>query len=179
MSVEIVLAKTYLGNISDCDELARRVAQAEADGSCLKVTVEQGDRAKGRILTQTDAGQKVGITKGRDWLLRDGDVLVGEGDRMVLVSVEPQALIALTFSPGANNNPAALVQLGHILGNRHWPVAIKNETLYIELTANAALVKSTIQEAAARLNVQGLQIESVSRTAQNALDFQSEKTHHH
>ena len=179
MSVEIVLAKTYLGNISDCDELARRVAQAEADGSCLKVTVEQGDRAKGRILTQTDAGQKVGITKGRDWLLRDGDVLIGEGDRLILVSIESQTLIALTFASNANNDPAALVQLGHILGNRHWPVAAKDGALYIEIAANAALVESTIEEAAARLNIQGLQIESTSRTAQNALDFQSEKTHHH
>ena len=140
------------------------------------MTIGRSDRAKGRILTQTSSGQKIGITKSRDWLLRDGDVLAAE-DHLVLVSIQAQSVIALKFSE--RNDPAALVQLGHLLGNRHWPVTLKEQTLYIELAAEAALIESTLRETAARLNIQGLQIERIHKSAQDALDFHPEHIHHH
>ena len=179
MSAETVLADTYLGNVGESDELAQRVEKLKEDESCLLVTIERRDRAKGRILAQTASGQKVGITKARDWLLRDGDVLAGEGDCLVLVSIQSQTLIALTFSFGVQNDPTALVQLGHVLGNRHWPVAIKEQTLYIELVADAALIESTIKETATRLQIDGLRVEQVSRIAQDAIDFHTETAYHH
>lgn len=187
MTAKTVLAENYLGNLSESEALARSVARAEEANLCLAVAVERSDRAKGRILTQTASGQPVGISKGRGWLLRDGDVFsvggvggasLGE-NRLVLVSVQAQRVMALTFSLGVQNDPTALVQLGHVLGNRHWPVAIKEQTLYIELVAEAALIESTLKETAARLNLEGVQIKTVSRTASNALDFHSEHTHHH
>ena len=187
MTAKTVLAENYLGNLGESEELAQRVAHSQEEGRCLEVTVERSDRAKGRILTQTASRQPVGITKGRDWLLREGDVFSVEGvgnaapaeHRLVLVSVQAQTVMALTFASGTQNDPTALIQLGHVLGNRHWPVAIKEQTLYIELAAEAALIESTLIEIAEQLNIQGLQIETVDRTTHNALDFRTEHAHHH
>lgn len=179
MTAKTVLAENYLGNLGENEALAQRVAHAKEENLCLTVMVGRSDRAKGRILTQTASGQSVGITKGRDWLLRDGDVFGVEDNRLVIVGVQTQTVIALTFSPDAEDAPAALVQLGHVLGNRHWPVVMKEQTLYIELAAEAELIESTLRETAARLNIEGIQIETVSRTASNALNFHSEHVHHH
>ena len=176
MTAETILAETYLGNVSEHDELARRVSKAQADELCLTVVIKRSDRAKGRILTTTPSGQKIGIIKGRDWLLRDRDVLAAK-NYLVLVSIQTQTVIALKFS--GRNDSAALVQLGHVLGNRHWPVTLKEQTLYIELAAEAALIESTLKETAARLNIQGLQIERVNKSVQDALDFHFEHNHHH
>ncbi|MGB3768838.1 MAG: hypothetical protein WA947_19965 [Phormidesmis sp.] len=179
MTSETVLAETYLGNVGESDELAQRVLRSQKDGNCLEVMIERCDRTKGRILASTHSGQTVGIIKGRDWLLRDGDALSAEDKRLVLVSIQAQTLIALKFANNEDNNPAALIRLGHVLGNRHWPVTLREQTLYVELVAEAALVESTLKETAARLEIKGLQIEQVERSAQDALDFHTDSAHHH
>ena len=179
MSLETILAETYLGNVGEQDELALRVARSQKDKLCLEVTIERSDRAKGRILTQTAEGQTVGIVKGRDWLIRDGDVFALEGNYLLLVGIQSQTVIALTFADNAQGDPAALIQLGHVLGNRHWPVTVKEKALYIELVTEAALVESTIRETATRLDIKGFKIEQINRTAQNALDFYTDSHHHH
>ena len=178
MALETILAETYLGNVGERDELALSVARSQEDNLCLEVTIERSDRAKGRILTQTVSGQKVGIVKNRDWILKDGDVFALEGNRLLLVGIQSQTVIALTFVDDVQGDPAALIQLGHVLGNRHWPVAVREKTLYIELVAEAALVESTIRETATRLDIKGLKIEQINRTAQNALDFHTDSHHH-
>ena len=178
MSLETILAETYLGNVGERDALALKVARSQKENLCLEVTIERSDRAKGRILAQTTAGQKIGIVKGRDWLLRAGDVFALKGNRLLLVGIQSQTVIALTFAEDTQNDSAALIQLGHVVGNRHWPVTIKEKTLYIELVAEAALMESIIRENATRLNIRGLKIEQVDRTAQNALAFHTDSHHH-
>ncbi|MBE9060384.1 urease accessory protein UreE [cf. Phormidesmis sp. LEGE 11477] len=183
MTVETVLAETYLGNVGESDELAQRVLRSQKDGLCLEVTIGRSDRAKGRILVSTESGQQVGISKGRDWSLKEGDVLAAQEDRLVRVSIESQTVIALKIAESEHNDPAALIRLGHVLGNRHWPVVVQAHTLYIELAADAALIESTLKETVARLNIKGLRLEQVEKSAQETLDFHedshTDSTHHH
>lgn len=173
-----VLAKTYLGNVGEDKDLAARLAAARAKGRCLEVLIERGDRIKGRLFTHTASGQPIGIVKGRDWLLRDGDLLETDQNHLVLVSIRQQQVIALKFADGASNQAIPLIHLGHALGNRHWPITIKAETLFVELVADAELMASTIREMAHTLGIEGLQIGFEGRSAEAALDF-SDAHHHH
>ena len=179
------LADTYLGNVNEQIDLALQVAQAKENGRCQEVIISRSDRPKGRILTRTAAGQSVGIVKGRDWLLRDGDVLATAQNYWVLVSIQQQQVMALRFKAEANNQAIALVHLGHVLGNRHWPVTVHGNTLYVELVADATLMVSTVQEMAKALSIEGLQVSFEERlsggeappTSDSALDFSH--AHHH
>ncbi len=172
------LAETYLGNVSEQVDLAARVSQAKAQGCCWEVLVAQRDRPKGRILTRTASGQSVGIVKGRDWLLRDGDVLTTAQNYLVLVSIQQQQVMALRFKDEASNRAISLVHLGHVLGNRHWPVTAHGNTLYVELAAEATLMASTVREMAQTLGIEGLQVSFEERSPDSALDF-SHAHHHH
>lgn len=171
------LAETYLGNVNEQADLSLRVAQAKENGRCREITISRRDRPKGRILTQTVEGQSVGIVKGRDWLLQDGDVLETAQKYLVLVRIQQQQVIALRFEPGAHNQAISLVYLGHVLGNRHWPITLQGESLFIELVAEAELMKSTIREMAHTLKIEKLQISLEGRSAEAALDFST--AHHH
>ncbi|MGB3296576.1 MAG: hypothetical protein WBB01_26620 [Phormidesmis sp.] len=173
------LAETYLGNVSEDEDLARRLAQAKERGCCLEVLIERGDRIKGRLLTHTVSGQPVGIVKGRDWLLRDGDVLETTQNYLVLVSIQQQQVMTLRFADDTSNQAISLIHLGHVLGNRHWPITIKGETLFVELVAGTELMTSTIREMAHRLGITGLQINLEGRSAEAALDFSDAHHHHH
>ncbi|MGC1306054.1 MAG: hypothetical protein WA885_02405 [Phormidesmis sp.] len=172
-------AETYLGNVGESVELAARVSRARQNDSCLEVSIGRGDRAKGRILTQSASGQSVGIAKTRDWLLRDGDVLATDRDRLVLVSLAAQQLMVLRFEEGVRNQAIALVHLGHTLGNQHWPITVQGEALYVELVAEAALVESTIRKVAKRLSIEGLQIDYEMKSPGEFVEFLSLHSHAH
>jgi urease accessory protein len=166
------LAQDYLGNVSESADIARRVMQAqrEEDG-CLEVWIGLGDRAKGRILTQTSNGQSVGIVKARHWLLRQGDVFSTAHNHLVLVHLQPQAVMALRFEAGVSNGAISLVHLGHALGNQHWPVNVQGDTLYVELVTEAAQMESTLRTIANSLAIEGLQISFETQSPEEATDF--------
>jgi urease accessory protein len=165
------LAEDYLGNVSESADIARRVMQAqrEEDG-CLEVWIGLGDRAKGRILAQTESGQSVGIVKARNWLLRQGDVF-STAHNLVLVHLQPQAVMALRFAAGVRNGAISLVHLGHALGNQHWPVSVQGNTLYVELVTEAAQMESTLRKIANSLAIEGLQISFETKSPEDAMDF--------
>ncbi len=168
------LAEDYLGNVSESADVARRVMAAQRSGGCLEVVIGRGDRAKGRILTKAANGQPVGITKGRDWTLREGDVLSTASNKFVLVSLESQQLLALRFEAGVSNQPISLLHLGHTLGNQHWPVTVKGETMYVELVGEVEQMKETLRKVVSRLGIEGLQISLETKSAEESVDFRDD-----
>ena len=171
------LADAYLGNVSESADVARRIMQAQREDRCLEVEISRGDRTKGRILTQTAEGIAVGITKERDWLLRDGDVLSTANHKFVLVSLMQQQVMALRFEPDVENEAIALLHLGHTLGNQHWPVTTQGKTLYVELVADAAQMKTTLIKMVDSLGIKGLQISIEAVSSENAMDFSMGHAH--
>jgi urease accessory protein len=164
------LAETYLGNVNERPDLAQQVAEAKAQDNCWEVMIEPSDRPKGRILAHTVTGVAVGIVKGRDWLLQAGDVFATESGQLVLVSLSQQQVIALRFEKAVENRAIALIHLGHVLGNHHWPISIQDDVLYVEPVIEAAQMAEMIREAAQTLGIEGLQISFEDR-ADNSLEF--------
>ncbi|MEL7224283.1 MAG: urease accessory protein UreE, partial [Cyanobacteria bacterium J06576_12] len=73
-SLDAIVADQYLGNTHESKEIALQISQAQAQQLCLEVAIARQDCGKGRIFTQTEAQQPIGIVKERTWRLRDGDV---------------------------------------------------------------------------------------------------------
>ena len=173
------VADRYLGNIKEDKELAMQVDQSRDQQRCLEVTIERKDCPKGRIFTKAASGQAVGIVKGRDWQLKAGDVLKTHRDYLVLVDLQAQQVIALQFDPKTNNSSVQLVNLGHTIGNHHWPIALHRETLYVEAANNAAEIEATLQEIVQALGIEGLQIAREFRKGDRTLDFSANHTSVH
>jgi urease accessory protein len=152
------LAETYLGNVNERPDLAQRVAEAKAQDNCWEVMIEQSDRPKGRVLAHTATGLAIGIVKDRDWLLQAGDVLATESGQLVLVNLSQQQMIALRFTENVENKAIALIHLGHILGNHHWPISTQDDVLYVETVIEPAQMAKMIREAAQTLGIESLQI---------------------
>lgn len=174
-----IVANQYLGNVNEDKEIAINVSMAERENTCLAVAIDRNDCGKGRIFTHTASGQAVGIVKSRSWRLRDGDVMGTQSQQLVLVRLQKQPVIALQFERKAHNMPVNLLRLGHILGNRHWPVTIKGETLYVEVADDADLIEATIREAVEMMNIQGLHIVREYKSADQALDFAADVVRAH
>ncbi len=169
------LAEDYMGNVSESADIARRVMQFQREGRCLEVEVGRSDRTKGRILTQTLSGKSVGIVKGRDWPLREGDVFSTVKRNLVLVSLKQQQVMAIRMEEGASNGAIALLHLGHAMGNQHWPVTTQGETLYVELVTEAAQMEKTLRKLSDALGIRGLNISF--ETQSDNLNFSTGHAH--
>lgn len=173
------VADRYLGNVKEDNELATQIAQSHDVQQCLDVTIERKDCGKGRIFLQAASGQAVGIVKGRDWQLRDGDVLRTQSNQLVLVSLQKQQVISLQFEPKVNNSPVQLVNLGHTIGNHHWPITLHRETLYVEVADNAEVIEATIHDIVRTLGIEGLRIVREFRGGDRTLDFSTNHSSAH
>lgn len=160
------LAQTYLGNIYQDSDLAQLVLTQ----TCLKVYLTQSDRHKGRIYAHTDTNITVGIIKSRDRLLDSGDVFKTESQKLLLVYLQEQKLLVIDFSALGNDvSSAQLVYLGHVLGNHHYPIALQNGQIYIQLTTEPKIIEKIIRDT----QISGLQIKYETRNSLDKVTFSS------
>jgi urease accessory protein len=169
----IEITQTYLGNLREDSSLAARVNQARQQEACLNVNLSQSDRRKGRIQAYSTSGETIGIVKSRDWTLRTEDVFLTESDRLVVIQLQEQELLVLSFEQHVTASPTELVHLGHVLGNHHYPITIANQKIYLQPGADLAIVEQTIKQ----LQIPGLIINYEMRSPEH-LNF-APQSHHH
>ena len=145
------VAQTYLGNIDRNPDLAELIAIE----TYLEVHLSYSDRTKGRIHAHTDRGIAVGIIKNRDRLLQSGDLFKTNSQKLLLIRLQKEKLLILDFS-GIENNiaPSQLVYLGHVLGNNHYPISIRDRQICVQIATDPKIVEKTISN----LNISGLQM---------------------
>ena len=145
------IAEIYLGNVNDNRELARLITSE----GCLEITLQFSDRYKGRIYGYTNSNLAIGIIKSRDRALQSGDLFrTNSGKLLSLDLQEPELLVIDLSTLNSNVTHAKLVHLGHVLGNHHYPIAIQNERIYVQLVTNKISIENLLKD----LNIPGLQI---------------------
>jgi urease accessory protein len=158
------ITQTYLGNIQENPQLSQRLTTE----TYLEVYLNQSDRVKGRIHTHTKSGVAVGIIKSRDRSLQEGDVFQTEQGKLLLIHLQAQELLVLDFSKLATDIlPSQLVYLGHILGNNHYPIALENNKIFVQLTTDKSVIEQTIKN----LNIPGLEFYYATRSREQEIVF--------
>lgn len=102
-----------------------------------RILVSRAELEKSRIRRKTDRGTDVGILLESGTTLHNGDVLHND-DKIIIVEQIPEKVISV----GLKNNERSielLVLIGHIIGNRHRPVAIENNTILFPIQADSEL----------------------------------------
>ncbi len=119
----------------------------------MEITLQFSDRHKGRIHAYTDSNLAVGIIKSRDRALQYRDLFKTNSGKLVLIHLPEAELLVIDRSTlEANVAPAKLIHLGHVLGNHHYPIAIQDNQIYVQLVTN----KTSIEKLLKDLNISGL-----------------------
>lgn len=101
-----------------------------------RIQVSRFELEKSRIRKQTNRGTDVGLALNEGKALHHGDILTNN-EKFFVVEQLPEKVIAVRIKDA--NRPELLVLLGHIIGNRHRPISIKNETIYFPIQADSEL----------------------------------------
>ena len=141
-----MFVEEVVGNASDAGWVTR-LTTAKVDDLML----DQWEAQKNRLRKQTRDGTEVTISLGRGSRLRDGDILVwDEGTTSAIVARIELGEVMVVDLDALRAEPAealirSAVELGHAIGNQHWPAVVKGTKLYVPLTVDQKVMDSVMR----------------------------------
>lgn len=153
----MIVVEAVLGNVGEDARLGDLARRWRATGRAETVELTPAEAQKGRLRTSTDKGTPLGISLGRGIVVRDGDVLYldeSEG-RMIVARIKPEEVLRITVKPASSEADLLRValQLGHVLGNQHWPVKIEGMSVFVPVSVDTKVMETVLKT----YNLQGIE----------------------
>ena len=121
----MLIVNTILGNIYKDDQLAKKIEDSKEQGKFRRLSLSRIEMEKTRLRKKTDDGFDIGFVLEPGTKLQHGDV-ISESDEIILIEQLPEKILIVKFK---ENRKDLFLLVGHIIGNRHRPISIRNETI--------------------------------------------------
>ena len=141
----MVVIEAILGNISD-PEWAGRLAASEVD----VLEIDQWEAQKSRFRKTTSKGDEIAVSVDRGTYIRDGDVLLWDAQARsaVVARIDARDVMIVRLDELMHLAPElamrTCVELGHAMGNQHWPALVKGSRVYVPLTVDRKVMASVM-----------------------------------
>jgi urease accessory protein len=142
----MTVIETVLGNAEDSTWKAR-LRNASVD----VLNLDQWQAQKNRFRRKTEAGMDLAISLERNVHLRDGDILFWDDTKRqaIVTRIQLKEVMVIRLDSLVSQTPEILartcLELGHALGNQHWPAVVKGTTVYVPLTVNQQVMNSVMK----------------------------------
>ncbi len=142
----MILVEAVLGNAAD-PQWAARLAGASVDTLAL----DHWEAQKNRLRKKTAGGAEIAVSLDRGTFMRDGDVLVWDepARRAVVARITLRDVMVVHLDGLTAAVPEVAlrtcVELGHALGNQHWPALVKGTRVYVPLTVDRKVMSSVMK----------------------------------
>lgn len=140
------LIENIVGNIAD-DLWRQTLAGAVVD----LLELDQWAAQKNRMRVRTQSGAEIAISLERGTRLRDGDILSWDPSLRlaVIARVKLQDVMVIHLDGLAGMAPdtraRTCFELGHALGNQHWPAVVKGNQVFVPLTVDRKVMQSVMR----------------------------------
>jgi len=147
----MTIIETITGNLNE-EGWKLRLKHAAIDWLVL----DQWEAQKNRLRKKSQNGADLAVSLQRGKYLRDGDVLVWDEARQVAVVARVKLKEVMVVQLGALQAESpemfvrTCVELGHALGNQHWPAVVKGCQVFVPLTVDKKVMASVMKTHAFR-----------------------------
>ena len=100
-----------------------------------KLIISRIDLEKRILRKNTDLGTDIGINLDSGIKLQHGDI-IGNNETKIIVEQIPEKVISVKLK---ENNENIAILLGHIIGNRHRPIAMKDKVILFPIQEDSEL----------------------------------------
>jgi len=142
----MILITNVLGNIDD-REWAERLSAADTD----LLEIDQWEAQKSRFRKMTAKGVEIAVSIDRGTHIRDGDVLLWDARALsaLVARIELRDVMIVHLDELMSLSPKVAmrtcVELGHAMGNQHWPALVKDAVVYVPLTVDRKVMTSVMK----------------------------------
>ena len=131
----MLIVNTVLGNIYKDDQLAKKIEDSKEQGKFRRLLLSRIEMEKSRLRKKTDDGFDIGFVLEPGTKLQHGDV-ISESDETILIEQLPEKTLTVKFK---QNDKNLFLLVGHIIGNRHRPISIRNEAISFPIHDNSEM----------------------------------------
>jgi urease accessory protein len=141
----MVIVETVLGNISD-PEWNKRLSGANVD----LLEVDQWEVQKSRFRKTSTKGAELAISLDRGTYICDGDVLFWDAKTAdaIVARIDMRDVMVVYLDDLTRLAPEiamrTCLELGHAMGNQHWPALVKGNLVYVPLTVDRKVMASVM-----------------------------------
>lgn len=136
-----------LGNINRDKQWAAKISSSETD----YVFLDQWTAQKSRFLGKGASGREYPVALARHTQIEDGDVVDynPEANTAVVLKIELSPVLVVDLDGLSQKDPDQIiriaVELGHAIGNQHWPAVVKGTKVYVPLTVDKKVMTSVME----------------------------------
>jgi urease accessory protein len=141
----VILVEAVLGNAGD-PQWAARLSTAAVDS----LELDHWEAQKNRFRKKTADGVEIAVSLDRGTFMRDGDVLLWDPSaaRAVVARISLRDVMIIHLDAMGQVAPEialrTCVELGHALGNQHWPALVKGSRVFVPLTVDRKVMSSVM-----------------------------------
>lgn len=142
----MILIENVMGNETDPD-WAERLAGASVD----VLELDHWEAQKNRLRKKTRGDLELAISLDRGSFIHDGDILLWDESsaRVVVAKLSLRDVMVINLDQLADLPPEIAlrtsIELGHALGNQHWPALVKDARIYVPLTVDHKVMSSVMK----------------------------------
>ncbi len=135
-----------IGNIHQ-PEWAARVDDCHIE----TVFLDQWTAQKSRFLAKGDHGNEYPVALTRGSRIADGDIIAydPEARRAAVLRLDLNNVLVIDLSKLSSLFPEDIirvsVELGHAIGNQHWPAVVKGTKVYVPLTVDKKVMLAVME----------------------------------
>ncbi|MDE7438714.1 MAG: urease accessory protein UreE [Muribaculaceae bacterium] len=136
-----------LGNMNTNPEWKEKLANVEID----YIPLDQWTAQKSRFLGKGVSGVEYPVALKRHTQIVDGDVIDfdPETNKAVVLKIELNPVLVIDLDALAQKDHETIirrsVELGHAIGNQHWPAVVKGTKVYVPLTVDKKVMMSVME----------------------------------
>jgi len=142
----MIITETILGNVDD-DHWKKLL-----DGAVIDyLDLDQWQAQKNRLRAYSEKGVELALSLDRNIHLRNGDILTWDAviRRAIVTRIALQDVLVIDlstlFAQQAEIANRTCFELGHALGNQHWPAVVKGPKVYVPLTVDRKVMASVMK----------------------------------
>ena len=137
--------RNILGNIGE-PQWSAKLGSADIS----HIELDQWTAQKSRFVAHDNKGREYAIALKRGSHIHDGDILDydSESNRLTLLQLRLNDIMVIDMGPLTRMEPQTIistaVELGHAIGNQHWPAVVHGTKVYVPLTVDRKVMQSVM-----------------------------------
>ena len=142
----MILVESVLGNAKEAGW------KDKLDGAHVDVmNLDQWQAQRTRFRLKSEGGVELAVSLERNTQLRDGDILIWDDTtrEAIVARIQLQEVMVIRLDGLLSKTQDVLAhicfELGHALGNQHWPAVVKGTTVYVPLTVDRKVMASVMK----------------------------------
>lgn len=147
MLKKMTVYNEILGNMLRDPQWEEKLKNIEVDF----IPLDQWTAQKSRFLAKGASGKEYPVALKRHTQVADGDIIEfdPENGKAAVLRIELNPVMVIELDGMTDHKPEDLIrvalELGHAIGNQHWPAVVKGTKVYVPLTVDKKVMMSVME----------------------------------